>query len=1091
MVRRRPLALLGALLALALAPAPAGAYTLFGAGGAFSALSANPPENTTPLPPAGWLQGDYSVELSATDPDGDLDRLQWRVNGGAEQDAANLEVITVSGDGVHTLETRALDLGGNDSGWRADTVRIDGSLPTDLTDAGTTAWRPAPATVTVNGTDAVSGLDRMEWRIDGGALESGPSGSEVTIAGDGEHILSTRAVDVAGNESAWRDHTVRIDTVAPTDTTAAPAGWQTAPVPVTVTGTDEHSGVTEVRWRIDGGGESTGPPGTIVNVTGDGEHTLDTRVRDAAGHLSGWKTHTIRIDTTAPENQTALADTAWRAADYAVLVKGADGGSGLAHVEWRNNGGAVTSGPSGIQADVTGTGVHSFETRAVDSAGNASAWRGETIRIDKVKPTNTTPAAPTAPVPNPYTVTLSGTDDHAGVAYLEWTVDGGAEQTAGSGDEIEVTGHGTHTLSTRVVDGAGNRSDWRTETVEIDVALNDDTTPPTDTTTTLPVGWETGPVAITISATDAEAGVRRVQWRLAGRPIETHEGDSTTITVADEGAQTLETRAVDWMGNRSEWRLQTIRIDLTVPTDTTAIGPGWQNARTFTLAATDAHSGVEEIEYRIDGGPQQRVPAGTEVQLDADGAYEVEHRAIDHAGHASALKVDTLRVDTVAPDNTSGVPSSAWSASALELPLTGADALSGLAGMQWRLDGGAVQDGGPASVAADGEHVLETRAVDLAGNASPWRADTVRVDVTAPDNLTPAAPGGWRAGPYVVEVAAGDGDGSGVAALQHTLNGGPVSEDPEVSVSGDGVHALRTRVVDAVGHASAWRTETIRIDSVKPQLGLACGGAGWNPRPVTCTLSADGGPSGLASLTLARNGGPALAAARGSVAVHGDGVHRLAAAATDGAGNRAAAQAVVRIDRSAPVVALACEDGSCRITASDATSGVATTAYSIDGGAWRSSGATFAATTGAVRARAVDRAGNATVTAPVVLEPAPEGPRGRARSASLPVYLRGREETGAMIGALRAARSESGAVRADLRPLALGKGRYKLKLRVKAGKRKRTVRRTVRLRRGDASPRLRTRLKGAARRATVTLKVHRRKRGRWRRHATARLALPR
>ena len=48
-----------------------------------------------------------------------------------------------------------------------------------------------------------------------------------------------------------------------------------------------------------------------------------------------------------------------------------------------------------------------------------------------------------------------------------------------------------------------------------------------------------------------------------------------------------------------------------------------------------------------------------------------------------------------------------------------------------------VHDGGPAVVDSDGVHALETRAVDLAGNTTDWRSDTVRVDVTAPVNETP------------------------------------------------------------------------------------------------------------------------------------------------------------------------------------------------------------------------------------------------------------------------------------------------------------------------------------------------------------------
>jgi hypothetical protein len=115
--------------------------------------------------------------------------------------------------------------------------------------------------------------------------------------------------------------------------------------------------------------------------------------------------------------------------------------------------------------------------------------------------------------------------------------------------------------------------------------------------------------------------------------------------------------------------------------------------------------------------------------------------------------------------------------------------------------------------------------------------------------------------------------------------------------------------------------------------------------------------------------------------------------------------------------------------------------------------------------------------------------KGRVRSATRPVYLRGHSGASAMIGALRAARDAAGRVSVDLRPLALGRGRFRLQLRVQAGKRKRTVTRTVRIRRGGTSPRLLAELTGATRRCTVTLRVDRKAGARWRSHASGRVVL--
>ena len=313
--------------------------------------------------------------------------MEWQINSGPITSEANNTLITIPGSGTFDFKTRAVDGEPLDSGWRSETLRIDTILPTDGTDPGGTGWRMVPATVSVIAADATSGLNRVEWQLDGGLIQSGPSGSNVPINGDGVHTLRTRAVDNATNQSVWRDHTIRIDTLVPNDTTAVPSGWQTAPLPVSVTGTDAHSGVASVSWRLDGGLiTSAAAPGALT-VSAEGVHTLETRVTDVAGNVSGWSApRTIRIDTTAPTNSTVASDGEWTTADYNVLVTGADDGSGLQEVQYRINSGPWIPGPSGTQATVPGSGDHTFETRAVDVAGNISVPRLDHVRIDRIAP---------------------------------------------------------------------------------------------------------------------------------------------------------------------------------------------------------------------------------------------------------------------------------------------------------------------------------------------------------------------------------------------------------------------------------------------------------------------------------------------------------------------------------------------------------------------------------------------------------------------------------------------------------------------------------------------------------------------------------
>ena len=170
------------------------------------------------------------MTLSGTDTETGVDRMQWQLDGGAINDVGNGDAITISTSGTHTLSTRAVDEAGNASAWRDDTVKVDVTRPNDITDPGTLAWRRTVATFNARRRRR-PGLDHIVWKLDNGPEHNDVNGATVTISGDGEHTLSTRGVDVAGNTSLWRDHTIRIDTILPVDDTAALAGWQTAPLP--------------------------------------------------------------------------------------------------------------------------------------------------------------------------------------------------------------------------------------------------------------------------------------------------------------------------------------------------------------------------------------------------------------------------------------------------------------------------------------------------------------------------------------------------------------------------------------------------------------------------------------------------------------------------------------------------------------------------------------------------------------------------------------------------------------------------------------------------------------------------------------------
>jgi hypothetical protein len=263
---------------------------------------------------------------------------------------------------------------------------------------------------------------------------------------------------------------------------------------------------------------------------------------------------------------------------------------------------------------------------------------------------------------------------------------------------------------------------------------------------------------------------------------------------------------------------------------------------------------------------------------------------------------------------------------------------------------------------------------------------------------------------------------------------------------------------------------------------------------VSCTVTADGGLSGLGSATLAGADGGTASVANGAVAtISSDGAHTLHLDTVDGAGNVAAADAIVHVDRTAPVAGLSCAaaDGkyTCHADASDGTSGLAAFGWSLDGGAFETiaAGGSFTVAKGQVRLRAVDVAGNETITDPVTLAAIPA--TAKVRISSVPVYLKGHKDADSMLGALNAVRSARGTVSVDLRPLAVGRGKYRVEISLKSGKHSKRFKRTYKVGRTGALPRIGASLSKATAKTTITLTVRKQSGTHWRKHAGTRIVL--
>ena len=181
-----------------------------------------------------------------------------------------------------------------------------------------------------------------------------------------------------GDDVSFRDIQIKeiVDAAAPVTTAtfadAGATGWHPGTVPVQLTATDEGQGVDRIEYKLDSG-EWT-PYTAIVEVTGDGNHTLLYRAVDKAGNVEAEKAATIKIDATKPTLLVAgVADgrVYGDATDVVLSWHAEDATSGVGSVTGALNGELITSGRTTALYQLP-LGTHRFAVSATDVAGNVT-----------------------------------------------------------------------------------------------------------------------------------------------------------------------------------------------------------------------------------------------------------------------------------------------------------------------------------------------------------------------------------------------------------------------------------------------------------------------------------------------------------------------------------------------------------------------------------------------------------------------------------------------------------------------------------------------------------------------------------------------
>jgi len=323
--------------------------------------------------------------------------------------------------------------------------------------------------------------------------------------------------------------------------------WYTSSVTVTLSATDDSSGVAAIHFRTDGGAwQSYAGP---FAVAADGTHAVDYYSTDNTGNTETLHSVTVKLDTVAPVSSAQLAGTQAADGSYVssvdVTLTSTDTTSGVQSSQYRVDAGAWRSYASAFP--LSGNGTHTLEFSAMDVAGNVEGAKSSVVRISGSTfgpPVTVLHMTGTAGLNGWYVslvnVTLTATSPSGSGIFTMVSVDGsGWTQYA----QALTLSEGRHTVDYQSWDSAGFVEPRASTSIDVDL------TPPTLGGT--PSGVQTAPdVTVSWTGSDSASGVTGYMLSIDGGPTQS-VGMTTTLTRRwSDGDHTVRITAYDAAGNQ-------------------------------------------------------------------------------------------------------------------------------------------------------------------------------------------------------------------------------------------------------------------------------------------------------------------------------------------------------------------------------------------------------------------------------------------------------------------------------------------------------------------------------------------------------------
>ncbi|MGZ3182409.1 MAG: OmpL47-type beta-barrel domain-containing protein [Telluria sp.] len=596
------------------------------------------------LSAANWYNAAVLANVTAADPAGGtgVQRSEYTLDGAAAK-AFTGAGLTIDAQGTHALCYRSVDVAGNAEAYRCVNIAVDTTAP-----AVSAAFNQVLNALTLTATDAGSGIDTVDYSVDGGATWKAYAGV-LAFNHDGPLTVQYRAADKAGNRSAGQ---ISFTVVTVPVVAAAPNQQMTEAAPGAVTLGSFTDADPTGSWTVDvdwGDGSAhasfprsaTGSLGTLNHTYGDsGTYTVTVKVTDQGGSVDS-SSFTVNVANVAPTASFSAPATAFvggsamLSLSNAADVSAADTNAGLRFVfacdgaalggTTYQNAGTATS----TACQYTAPGTQTVRARVYDKDNGYTEY---TAAINVLVPVTLDP------IPGPWTqsaLPVSGTAAANAAVQVVFTNTQAntattVNATADPQGKWSATANGLPDGSYQVVAQSGGFGtspvaltiDWHAPVSTVALAAANPASA---------AGWYNGAVTATVSAADPAGGtgVARTEYALDGGTYATMP--TSGVQVAADGQHSFCYRAADNAGNVETARCTAIAIDTAAPQVSASFDSSVNN---LTVSASDTGAGVQAVQYSTDNGATWTAYTGA-VHFAHDGNVTVQYRALDKAGNSA------------------------------------------------------------------------------------------------------------------------------------------------------------------------------------------------------------------------------------------------------------------------------------------------------------------------------------------------------------------------------------------------------------------------------------------------------------------------